>query len=67
MLTEQICREIGLQPEVTQTVLVTDRELEQADFFEQHKVADYIIKYFESMHTTSDECIISDIDELAKA
>lgn len=38
-----------------------------ADFFERYKVADYIIKYFESMHTTSDECIISDIDELAKA
>lgn len=39
MLTEQICHKIGLQPEVTQTVLVTYRELEQADFFEQNKEA----------------------------
>lgn len=37
MLSESICHEIGLQPEVTEIVLSRYKELLQADFFEQNK------------------------------
>ena len=32
------------------------------NLFEQYKLNDYIIKYFEALHTTGKEYIIADID-----
>ena len=36
---------------------------EVAELFEKYRVYDYITKYFESLHTTGDICIIQDIDD----
>ena len=36
---------------------------EVAKLFEKYRVYDYITKYFESLHTTGDICIIQDIDD----
>lgn len=36
--------------------------IEVADLFEKYRVNDYIIRYFESLHTLGDFAIIEDID-----
>lgn len=36
---------------------------EVARLFEQYGLYGYITKYFESLHTTGDRCIVQDIDE----
>lgn len=35
---------------------------EVADLFEEYRINDYIIRYFESLHTLGDLAIIEDID-----
>ena len=35
---------------------------EVVDLFEKYRVNDYIIRYFESLHTLGDSAIIEDID-----
>ena len=34
-----------------------------ARLFDEHGVYRYIIKYFESLHTMGDQCIVQDIDD----
>lgn len=34
-----------------------------AQLFEKYKLYDYVIQYFESLHTMSDSYIVEDIDE----
>ena len=36
--------------------------IEVANLFEEYKINDYIIRYFESLHTLGDFAIIEDID-----
>lgn len=36
---------------------------EVAKTFEEHGVYEYITKYFESLHTMGDRCIVQDIDD----
>lgn len=36
---------------------------EAAQLFERYNVFDYITKYFESLHTMGDFCLIQDIDD----
>lgn len=36
---------------------------EVAKTFEEYGVYDYITKYFESLHTMGDRCIVQDIDD----
>lgn len=37
------------------------------ELFEKYNVNDYIIKYYESLHTMSDICIVQDIDDYIKS
>ena len=39
------------------------RELAFLVYFDEHGVYRYIIKYFESLHTMGDHCIVQDIDD----
>ena len=36
---------------------------EAAKVFDKYDVYDYITKYFESLHTMGDSCIVQDIDD----
>ena len=36
---------------------------EVADIFDRYDIYGYITKYFESLHTMGDSCVIEDIDE----
>ncbi|MDO4291724.1 MAG: DUF3791 domain-containing protein [Eubacteriales bacterium] len=40
---------------------------EVAKTFEQFGIYGYITKYFESLHTIGDQCIVQDIDDYIKA
>ena len=40
---------------------------ETAKLFEKYGLYEYIVKYFESLHTMGENCIVEDIDEYIRS